>query len=171
MAEDNTYQGAVRRHQDNNKLEIGSTGTLDNYGTLTNKAGASVSNAGAITNSGAGYGADQVATAIGLSTSSTGAVAVSAVGIHYISSTGSTGSSATFSLAAPAAAGIQKTIIAANAAAGKTAVVTCAAGSINYTKAYTNATFNAKDECLVLQSISTTKWIVVANTGSVALTT
>jgi hypothetical protein len=158
MAEDNTYQGAVRRHQDNNKLEIGSTGSVDNYGSITN-----------IT---AGTVRDQVATAVGLSTSSTGAVAVSAVGIHYISSTGSTGSSATFTLAAPAAAGIQKTIIASNAAAGKTAIVTCAgSGSINYTKTYHNLTFNAKDEAVVLQSISTTKWIVSSNVGSVALTT
>ena len=164
MAEDHTYQGAVHSIQDGNKLEVGSTGAIDNYGTITNS--------GSITNSGAGTVRDQVATAVGVSTSSTGAVAVSAVGTHYLSSTGSTGGSATFTLAAPAAAGVEKFIIASNAAAGKTAVVTCATGtSINYTKAYTNMTFNAKDEAVLLKSISTTKWAVAANTGAVALST
>ena len=35
MAQDKTYQGAIRRKQDNNVLEVGSTGTLDVFGTIT----------------------------------------------------------------------------------------------------------------------------------------
>lgn len=50
MAEDKTYQGAVRHLQDNNILEVGSTGTLDLWGvgsvqsgsTLTVKSGGSL---------------------------------------------------------------------------------------------------------------------------------
>jgi hypothetical protein len=177
MAVDATYNQSNYGAQGGDLDVIGSTGTLEVYGVLDVKSGGSLKLAGtAIAKSAAelnlvgDYG--DVESVVGLSTSSTGTVAVAGVGVSLLSSTGSTGARAHFTLAAPAA-GVRKVLAAIDAAAGKTAVVeTNAPGvSIGYVKAYTQATFNAKDETLELIGVSATKWAIVSNVNAVALTT
>ena len=177
---DDSYNARVRMEQDGKRLAAGSSGSIDieSGGDLDIESGGALKLRGTQVNSTGGawfvnrYARADVETVVGVSTESTAAVSLVNHGLSLISSTGSTGGSATFKLPAPAA-GLRKTIIAQSAAAGKTAIVSTTAGavSINYTKTYHNLTFNADDEAVVLEGVSATKWVVASNVGAVALST
>jgi hypothetical protein len=150
MADDLTYQGDVRRIQDGDVLEV----------------------------AGNGYIKTQTESAIGLSTSSTGAVTLSKYGVSLLTTTGTTGARALFRLPKPAALGQRKTVLATNASTAKTAVIeTTATGVIFGTTNSTShgplrqLTMNDPEDCVELVGIGASAWGVVGNIGSVALST
>jgi hypothetical protein len=92
-----------------------------------------------------------------------------------ITTLASSSGTVTGSLAAPAA-GVFKSIACIQGAAAQTWAITCAAGTSFYSSASTaatlrKATFNAANEALFLVGLSTTKWMILANTGSVSIGT
>lgn len=164
MAEDQTYQGEVRRLQDGDKLEIASSGALDNYGEIKNI--------------GVGYNRFQSESVVGLSTSSTGEVILSAAGLSQLTTTGTTGARALFRLPKPLAIGQEKMIYATNATTGATAVISTTAAGIqigvgNSTSHgnYHTMTMNDSEDSVRLIGLSATAWGILSNVGSVALTT
>ena len=71
------------------------------------------------------------------------------------------------SVPAPGAAG-KSLIIRNNSASGTEAHVVTATGS-TFDGTNNTATFNAPDEQLILYSVSATEWIIILNSGSVAM--
>ncbi len=124
-----------------------------------------------------GYVADAVATAANAVSSTAGSTSFTAVpngGVTFLSCTGSTATSLCgFRLAAPVA-GVEKTIVAsAGIDATHDAIVETNASGVTIGYAATNhrMAFDAVDEAVVLRGISATKWVVVSNEGTVALST
>jgi len=162
MAQDTTYQGAIRRLQGNNVLEVGSTGQIDNYGKIRN-----------LTN---GYVQEQTESQTGNSTDT--GVSLSAYGASFLSTTGTTGARALFRLPKPAAVGQRKTIYATNASTAKTAVIETTGtgilfGTTNSTShgSYKSLTMNDPEDSVELIGISATAWGITSNVGSVSLST
>lgn len=198
MAEDKTYQGAVRHLQDNNILEVGSTGTLDLWGvgsvqsgsTLTVKSGGSLdvaaggalkiggtqmtASAAAIALSADNLATETINNAVSSSDGSTSRVALAQAGVTLLSCTGSTASAnCLFYLPAPVA-GAEKTLIAYKGVdATHTAEVEVNAKTvtIGYAAANHAVKLNALDEMVRLRGVSATKWIVISNEGSAVVST
>jgi hypothetical protein len=164
MAEDKSYQSAIHATNGGTVLQVGSTGTIELYGNLVNVGAAGIRSV--------------VASAIGASTSTTGATAVGSTDVTMISSTGSTGASAFFRLAKPSAVGIEKRLLVTSATTGKTAVMetTGLSVSVGYTKTYHRITFNAADQFVLLHGSSANRWAIAAagspsSTNSIAFST
>lgn len=107
-------------------------------------------------------------------TATTAATVLVNYGISSIARKSSAGASTQlYTLAAPTGVGILKTIFAVDCTSTRTARVTLTAASFHTTgnsTTITKATFNAGGDCIILQSVSTVKWLTVANVGSVAFT-
>lgn len=94
---------------------------------------------------------------------------------HGVSIVTSTSSETPFTLASPGL-GVIKSIICLDATTTNTAEVTCVAGVSLYgtTNNSTNTrvmTFNADNETIVLQGVSTARYAVLSNTNGVSLGT
>ena|GEM_PF-6298423 len=196
MAEDKSIQGAVRRLQDGNTLEIGSTGTLDHYGQMDVKSAANldiksggtldVESGGALKLGGTDYTSavtraaanvpapETVNNAVSSSAGSTGAETLAQAGLSLLSCTGSTAASVCiFKLPAPAA-NVRKTIVASAGidATHDAGVETNASGvTIGYAATNHRLAFDAVDEAVELVGVSATKWAIIANTGAVTAST
>lgn len=102
-------------------------------------------------------------------TATTAATVLSNYGISSIARKSSAGASTQlYTLAAPTAVGLEKTILAIDAGSTRTCRVTLASGSFHSSgnsTTLTKLTFNAGNDCARLISMSTAKWAVVSNIG------
>lgn len=89
-----------------------------------------------------------------------------ALNVGGLSTLNSSGGVLTMTLAAPSEAGIECTISLVTA--GNNATVTCAAG-VTVDGTNNRMTFSTASQTIILRSISTTRWVIVQNIGSVAL--
>jgi len=178
------YSGAIRRLQENDELEIGSTGTLTNYGeidnygdleitstgTLSNKG--TLTNTGKIVDSSTGYRQALYETAVGLSTSTTGAVTLARTGLSNLSTTGTTGARALFRLPRPLP-GVSKRLFALKCSTAAVAHVETTSTGITFPTTDTNhrLAFDDIGEAMVLEGLSTTQWGIISNVGTVTVST
>ena len=188
MAEHPGDQGAIRRLQDGNVLEVGSTGTVRVFGNLKLGSSGSSGSTGktkvtqAVAFAGSGYAAQQVQTknnAVSTTKGSTGFVALSGLGLSILSATGSTVGLVGFRLPHPVAAGVRKQIFAKECSTGVgVAVVETTSKDVHFGttsstahSGYHRLTLNAREEAVELIGLSTGAWGVISNVGSVALST
>jgi len=90
---------------------------------------------------------------------------------YGISAIGSTSGAKIFKLANMPAAGVHKILFATAGSTANTSAVIPATTGITFDGTNRKATFNAAGDALHLVALSTTRWAVVVNTGSVALAT
>lgn len=106
-------------------------------------------------------------------TATTAATVLSNYGVSSVARKSSAGASTQlYTLAAPTAVGLQKTIFAIDAGSTRTCRVTLVSGSFHSsgnTTTLTKLTFNAGNDCVTLLSVSTAKWLITANVGSVGI--
>lgn len=106
-------------------------------------------------------------------TASTTNTVLTNYGVSSIARKSSAGASTqTYTLAAPTAVGLEKTIFAIDAGSTRTCRVTLTAASFHSSgnsTTLTKLTFNAGNDCVRLLSVSTTKWLIVSNVGSVTI--
>ena len=87
-----------------------------------------------------------------------------ALAIGGFASINSSGGTLALTLAAPPEAGVDQTICLVTA--GNNAVVTLGSG-VTYDGTNNTATFSTAGQTLILKSISTTRWVIVENIGTV----
>jgi hypothetical protein len=196
MAEDKTYQGAARRLQGGDVIEIGSTGTLDLYGQMDVKSAANldiksggvldVESGGAFKLAGTDYTdeltraaantptPETVINAVSSTEGTTGAQALAQSGVSLLSCTGSTSTSiCIFRLPVPAA-NVRKTLIASvgiDATHDAGVETSSKSVTIGYAAANHRLAFDALDEAVELVGVSATKWVITSNEGGVAAST
>lgn len=101
-------------------------------------------------------------------TGSTGTgTSLPATGVSTISST--IGGTLNYVLANPPAAGYEKAIVCTSGSTTNLCVVTTATTGCTFDGSNRTATFNAADDFLDLVALSTTRWFIKTNGGSVAL--
>lgn len=86
-----------------------------------------------------------------------------------ISTIGSTAAAVNYVLANPAAAGDKKMIICTAGSTANTSTVTTGSTACTFDGSHRTATFNAAGDSLELIALSTTRWFININNGSVAL--
>lgn len=86
-----------------------------------------------------------------------------------ISTIGSTAKAVNYVLANPTAAGDRKMIICTTGSTTLTSTVTTGSTGCTFDGTNRTATFNAADDALDLVALSTTRWFINVNNGSVAL--
>lgn len=86
-----------------------------------------------------------------------------------ITTIGSTGGAMNYVLADPTAAGDKKMIICTAGSTDNTCVVTTASTACTFDGTNRTLTMNAADDSVELIALSTTRWFINVNNGSVAL--
>ena len=87
-----------------------------------------------------------------------------------ITTVSSTSGAKNYVLADPAAAGDRKMIICTAGSTDNTCVVTTGSTACTFDGTHRTATFNAAGDSLELVALSTTRWFINVNNGTVALT-
>lgn len=86
-----------------------------------------------------------------------------------ISTIGSTAAAVNYVLANPAAAGDKKMIICTAGSTANTSTVTTGSTACTFDGTHRTLTMNAADDSVELIALSTTRWFINVNNGSVAL--
>jgi len=184
MAEDKTYNPAIRRKQGGSVLEVGAGGSIDNYGTITNESTATISNkgtlsstgtisnAGTLTNSGTLANTGAVTNTGTITNSSDGqirdsvaantaAATLNGYGSNNIGS--STAGAREYKLKKPAAAGIHKMLTAVGSSGVLTVIPATGSDACKFNFTKTKITFgaNADGVTIDLFAPTSTTWTIV----------